>query len=662
MAAAVVLGGGASALDHAAAHDLVQGTRSERLVEKAHTVELWLDRGHASLKVRRTVHNGGERYDQAEFWIELPATAVATGLRTLGEKDGKPHWYDGDLLEAEEAAARYRELTGIGGYYPKDPALLSWRSQEQLALQVFPCPPGGDKSVEYTLTLPADYAEGRHHLALPAMGTEAMPALLTLHPVHARDQLFLDGHPVAPGESLLLDGPIELALAPYQPALVSAELATRSTGADRHLAHWEIRAAPRLSEVPKNARLVVLLDGSRSLTDEQAHAATAAARAYLGWFAAPNLQARAQVIVFDRASHARHDDFVPVRRAIADLARRPIAQQNGSALDEALKAAARALAGHAGPRRIVLLTDLRTREELTADRARELARKSGAVLHVGIIDEGAPELIRDDEDEWAQVARATGGVLWQAAATSEESQMGAMASAYEEWARPIRIDHLRLSTPSEGQELPEALDEGEGLADLALVDTAPRTLSLRGELWSRPIVETVVPDRAAGRRWSALLFGQPLMHELGEEEMMVLAMYGGAVSPVTSYLAIEPGVRPSTEGLDWASGFGVGAGRGGGGMGPGTVGMRTIGRVAFDHEAFLRGELGPAWAACDGRDRAVEVAIEATLDEVVDVDSVRLEKGRDDAATGCLADAAWALELDGQFSDERRIFRVSLPG
>ena len=32
--------------------------------------------------------------------------------------------------------------------------------------------------------------------------------------------------------------------------------------------------------------------------------------------------------------------------------------------------------------------------------------------------------------------------------------------------------------------------------------------------------------------------------------MMVLARHGRAVSPVTSYLAIEPGVRPSTEGIE----------------------------------------------------------------------------------------------------------------
>ena len=33
---------------------------------------------------------------------------------------------------------------------------------------------------------------------------------------------------------------------------------------------------------------------------------------------------------------------------------------------------------------------------------------------------------------------------------------------------------------------------------------------------------------------------------------MILARHGGAVSPVTSYLAIEPGVRPSTEGIEAA--------------------------------------------------------------------------------------------------------------
>ena len=84
--------------------------------------------------------------------------------------DGAPRWFVGELMEAEAAAAKYHELTGIGGYYPKDPALLSWRSQGHLALQVFPVPPGERKTVSYTLEMPTEYRDGRHELTIPALG------------------------------------------------------------------------------------------------------------------------------------------------------------------------------------------------------------------------------------------------------------------------------------------------------------------------------------------------------------------------------------------------------------------------------------------------------------------------------------------------------------
>lgn len=114
--------------------DTVMGTRSDELDETAHRVDVTFDRGHARLRVRRTIHNASDRHDQAVFEISPPASAVAVGLATLGSQRGKPHWFRGELMEAEAAAERYRELTGIGGYYPKDPALLSWRNG-QLMLQ-----------------------------------------------------------------------------------------------------------------------------------------------------------------------------------------------------------------------------------------------------------------------------------------------------------------------------------------------------------------------------------------------------------------------------------------------------------------------------------------------------------------------------------------------
>src|SRR5262245_8174664 len=77
--------------------DSVFGTRSEEHRERTHVVSLTLKPGHAELVVQRSVFNGGPRHDQAEFWIELPNEAVATGLRTLGSLAGRPHWFEGEL-------------------------------------------------------------------------------------------------------------------------------------------------------------------------------------------------------------------------------------------------------------------------------------------------------------------------------------------------------------------------------------------------------------------------------------------------------------------------------------------------------------------------------------------------------------------------------------
>ena len=93
------------------------------------------------------------------------------------------------------------------------------------------------------------------------------------------------------------------------------------------------------------------------------------------------------------------------------------------------------------------------------------------------------------------------------------------------------------------------LDEGQGIASLQIARDVAPWLEITGELWARPMRVRLAPDAAVSRLWSALVFGSDVMDELSEQEMMVLARHGGAVSPVTSYLAVEPGVRPSTEGI-----------------------------------------------------------------------------------------------------------------
>lgn len=635
--------------------DEVSGTRSEELKERRHEVSVTLDHGHARLTVRRTVYNGGPRHDQATFWIDVPERSVATGLRTLGTLNGRPHWFAGELLEAETAAARYQELTGIGGYYPKDPALLSWRSQGTLALQVFPCPPAEEKTIEYSLDLPAPYREGRYRFDLSRLGTDALAARVVVAPAHPRDQVFVGDRPVAPGSLVKFDGdvPVELSLARWRAPTVDGGLAVVDVG-DRDLVHFDVEAAARLSEIPQGAHVVVLIDASRSAADRIAPS-LAAARAYLEQFAAHG--GKAEVIAFDREVRPRHGKFVSIAHALADLDGLELTPRNGSAVDAALDLAAQTLARapKGAPRRVVLMTDTLTRSALTVDRVRAAARTTGAVVHVATVEAGAPALQRDDDAKWAAVARVTGGVLWSAyapEAAPNDSDAAALRQVYEEWARPLRIDRLQLHAPgltTGDMYAPETLDEGAGVDVLTLATARVPYVKLTGELWSRPVREVLLASDGEAKLWSALTFGSDLIYDLTEPEMMVLAIRGGAVSPVTSYLAIEPGVRPSTEGLDWNEGVGWGGGASGLGLVGVGSGAGSMALPPFDHRGHLARLTRDALTTCGAPTASATVELETNRDEIVDLPRVEVKRDAGGSIARCLTAELWDAALPFRF-------------
>lgn len=642
--------------------DRVYGTRSELLVEARHEIRATLHRGHAELRAVRTFHNGGKRHDQAVVHIELPGGAVATGLRTLGTLAGRPHWFAGELMEAEAAAEKYRELTGIGGYYPKDPALLSWRSQEHLALQVFPCAPAADKSVEYTLLVPTRYERGAHRLTLPALGTEELTAALSVHSANPRDAIRIDDRASAGGARIRphWGSSVELAIVPKLNEPITGELAVVPFARRRVLTRFTVQAAPRISSPPKGAWIVIAIDASRSIEQAELDAQRAAAAAYLSHLP----DARVEVLTFDRKTHRRYGRFVSAVRAARDLEAMPIQLANGSAVDIALADAERLLAAApAGrPRRLLMLTDGLSRSRLRPERLASALGTSGGIAHLAIVGSDGVSVQRDDTHAWAAAPRVTGGLLWQAQARAGAADRDALIRAAEEWVRPLRLDRLRLYSPdipfADRPEPPEQLDEGAGLDDLFIGERPVSWLRIEGELWSKPIQRVLHPDAAAAKRWSALVFGTDLVDELQEPEMMTLAVRGGAVSPVTSYLAIEPGVRPSTEGLDW--------GGGGAGFGVGVAGVRMAasavsGRMApFDREGFLKDALRPRWRACGGAPDTASVSFETTRAEVVDVTRVALASTKDPLLERCLAEAVWDLALTPHFSDDWMVWRIDV--
>ncbi|MFO7565997.1 MAG: VWA domain-containing protein [Enhygromyxa sp.] len=663
--------------DAEAGGDELWGTRGDQtMVEREHQIALTFERGYATMVVRRTVHNGFERHDEAVYELLIPDRGVATGLRTLGERRGKPHWYAADLLEAGLAEARYRELTGFDPHVPevKDPALLAWHRQGELVLQVFPVAPKSDKTVEYTIDMPASWGDGRWVLELEASGLDGQPAELVVQPRSADDRLYLDDQPIEAGHRLLLDDWHTLSLIPREPAPVELELASVDTGSDRALVHWRVMVAPELSRVPERARVVVALDLSRSLTEEVLEAQRQAALAYLEHFMAPELAAEVAVIGFDHAIRPLTQGFVSAAEASGALRGASLERRNGSGVDLALAEAGRLLAGSPkkSPRRVLLLTDFATASSRSIANFEALARETKAIVHLaelGVYER--PALFRDDLHPWASVAAGTEGVVWQAYAPADGGPSEGLVEVFEEWARPLRVDMPLVDLGGPGPEdWGPSLKEGESVGQQYLADAGVERLTLSGRLWNREIEHQARRSRSLSKRWAALVFGSHAMHELEPEEMLRLALLGGAVSPVSSYLAVEPGVRPSVEGLLGAGNIGL-IGKGGGG-----AVLRESGRssgVAFsgrlDRQAWLDEQLNAAWRYCGAARQSAQprsgakpatVELEATYDEIVDFE---LSGVVDPALSTCMQSRTWALLLPTEdFVEDRSRWIVELQG
>ncbi len=645
-----------------ASADVIDATRYE-IIERSHAVELRVDRGFATLVVQRVVANAGPKSDQATFHLDLPAAAVATRLRTAGvNKQGEIIWFEGELMEAEAAARKYEELTGIGGYYPKDPALLSWRSQGQLALQVFPVPAQSTKTVEYTLKIPLTYEHGEYHLELPAMGTDALAARVHVTAAHLEDTVTVNGIVAssanigggASGITARADKEITIDLRPRGVAALDTALGSVAIADGKHLVRARIAAAPHLAETPRGAHVVVLFDASRSHHD--ADAGLAAVRAYLGHMTG----ATVDFLTFDREVRAPIGRTLPLAAALAKLADFHVEPRNGSRIDDAIARADAILqASPATARRVVVVTDTLTRSELTPEKLGVVSWKSGAVVHVAVVaDSPSAALSRDDDSAWATLPRRTGGLFWKGSATGSIDT--STRAVFEEWARPVRIDKLSVQGLSGAFIAPDTLAEGEGIDHFVLADNATTRVEITGELWSRPLHASMTPSAEQGKLAAALVFGSALWSELSEDEQMKLALLGGAVSPVTSYLAIEPGVRPSSEGLDWGTighGSGVGSGQGFGRAHG--VHAASGGRAVVDKNAWLRAQLTSALRSCAPSAKGATATLESTLDEVVDVGRVEIAPTRDAKSEACVREMLWKLTLpSGTFADDFEAFTV----
>lgn len=778
--------------------DTLTSAREQPLREVSHAVAVTVADGVATYKVQRVFANPGKIADEARLEIQLPYGAAATGLRIRA----RDRWYEGELMEAQRAEKLYQELTGVGRWQPKDPALLYWSWADRLRLRVFPVLPGATSTVEYTLTVPTRYQGGKVYLAYPRPSSaELASPIVTLTPGwgDATTHVTLDGARIAPGAPVVLTPPVEppwlaaidhdsaasyaaselviadgpaarerygavtltldvehtyksdlrialyppqgdplevfggdggadndvrgtyaLTLAPGTPIagtwrLVLSDHARLDTGtltswrlafgdgkrlaqsaddvpvfvpdapegdadsgqvrleigppvidtmagrlgrvvaSSKHaFARIEVDVAPTLRPLPTRPQVVFAVDASVSQGDDGVEGQLALVEGYLRHVP----DAEVEVVVYRRRAVRLWNRFVPAAQVPAALAEARKAGRftlgNGSALDEGARLAVAALARRTGPLRLVVTTDDRLRDRWRNDDGLAALATLPAAAIVHVVDTSGHgdevRLTRDDTLRLAPLALAHRGIG--ATVTGLDSGDKQLAARVLGLVRPVRIDNVAVvGLPAEvtsDLSIPAALDEGVGLRLVAKLADAPKTVEVTGMIWGDKFRRVLQADAAFSRAAAAWVFGEDDHHDLSDAEMMTVALQGPAVSPVTSYLATEPGVRPSVIGLE-EHGTGSGAGYGIGLGSLGTIGHG--GRTPPDPAPLLR----PGVDACVARHRpatgwSVSLELDTTSREIVDVVP---GLGAETPVGACVIEAAWAVALPAAFSDRR---------
>jgi hypothetical protein len=424
---------------------------------------------------------------------------------------------------------------------------------------------------------------------------------------------------------------------------------------ENQFARFEVDVARRLSELPRPLSVSFVLDVSHTMGTEGIEAQLKLIEAYLAhvpW-------AEFSLTAFGRYGRDLTDGFVPARQlgALRSRLRRSqrLAPRNGSFLDRGLGRAVPGLARRKGTRALVMMTDNRLRPVWSNKAA--LAQlgnlPASSIVHVAEVATGGTfELRRDDKHRLFPLAKLRGGVAVRVDGILA-AKLADLTSDVLYLVRPNRLDNVRikglkvangllLGSDDDDDGSTSVLAEGAGRRWMGPIADAPTAITLTGQLWSRPVrYNGGSNDEPFNQATAGFVFSHDLHDDLSEAEQFVLALYARVVSPVTSYLAIEPGVRPSTIGLDR------------GGAGWGSIGTGRYGLIGHG------GGSGPQmdWAPIVARaERACQIhgkgRIDATLvlqsHEIADVEVAPRNKNA--ALESCVIEALWKENIPRSFS------------
>jgi hypothetical protein len=238
--------------------------------------------------------------------------------------------------------------------------------------------------VRYSALLPIEYDAGRWRLQLDGLSPEAVvefPGGVT--PERESSERGVTYQWTESGFGLLG----ELARIPWSDGTATLD--------------WHLRLASAIQPIPEGARLVVLLDVSRSMTPVQLQRARGLAARWLAGHPSP----RVSVLAFHRRVQALTAGFVSADEALRALAV-PVTQGNGSFQELALAEGARLLRGVGGESRLLLLSDGHVRDRLEAERLTKALQPNRPWLLYGELQKSGAR--QPSSPELSALARAHG--------------------------------------------------------------------------------------------------------------------------------------------------------------------------------------------------------------------------------------------------------------
>ena len=567
----------------------------------------------AVLTVRFEIRLAAHHFPAGSLQVPLPHHAVVTGATVIAEGVAHPL----ALVPHAQADQEIENVRTGKGAAPAWAALVS-QVGSQPQVDIF-APHAGRAIVEVELEAPTCFYRDARFVGVPEAWSRDRGA---------------PGLAAACGEAeaWLRFGGYELSKKPDGDARIVTQVdRLHVAGAD--FARLELDAARALGDVPADLHTAFVIDGSRSLDPDQRVAQRAIIASYLEH--APGTQA--QVIAYARTARALAPAWSTSEVLAGRLARELAAvhPRNGSNVDAGLAEAGVWLSRTAGTRRVVVFSDERLADRFEAMTPAALARlvPPGTLIHVVALT-STGELARDDDAKLAPVAAATGGIL-------VRGGLGEQAVDATQLVRPIAIDHVSVRSrdwkrmnmdgyvPCDGR-----VAEGTTCTWWGEGSAASTGVEIEGRVWNKPLDRVVTPDPARGRAVARELSA---IGDLDEKLLAQVDREAYAVNSVWSLVARWGGTRGYQNDEEEIGGL----------MGNicgcdmvDDVGM-TVGNGSVAPPLDVKPQLASAIAACHPGSAHVDLAIELTGEEIVDV----TVDGATGALRDCLTEAVWNTEL-----------------